>query len=147
LSQLSPRQFFQRAAHAFVTHLRSANRLQALMITSIMRCPAQRRSSEKMRAVLALVMILAAGGCSDAGWRTVAGHVDPDALFGGDPDENAVPSLPAPHSNAKCRDLAFDRSSDVADQGFDEQVRQAVYASTYADCVAWAARGSAMVEK
>lgn len=138
---------FRRAVHAFVTQLRLANHLPVLTITSIMRCPAQKRSSDKMRTVMALVMVLAAGGCADADWHAFAGHVDPDALFGTDPDENAVPAMPAPQSNVKCRDLAFDRSSDAADQGFDDEVRHAVYVSTYADCVAWATRGSAMVEK
>lgn len=89
-----------------------------------------------MRAVLALVTVLAAGGCSGAGWSTF-----PDALFGDDSEVGSAPAQPLAFSNTKCRELAFDRSLDVADQGFDESVRRAVFVSTYTDCVAWAARG------
>ncbi len=92
-----------------------------------------------MRAVLAFVTVLAAGGCSAAGWHTLATNVD--VVFGGDSEESAPPVVP---SNTKCRDLALDRSSDVADQGFDDNVRREVFASTYADCVAWAARGTTL---
>jgi len=95
-----------------------------------------------MRAVLALVCVLAAGGCSAAGLHTFANNVD--VLFGGDSEESAPPPIP---SDTKCRDLALDRSSDVADQGFDDNVRREVFATTYSDCVAWAARGTTLTAK
>jgi hypothetical protein len=89
-----------------------------------------------MRAVLALVMVVAAGGCSGVGWRAF-----PDALFGDDSEVGSASGQPLVFSNNKCRELAFDRSLDVADQGFDESVRRAVFVGTYTDCVNWAARG------
>ena len=89
-----------------------------------------------MRAALALVMVLAAAGCSSAGWRAF-----PNALFGDDTEVGSTSGQPPAFSNNKCRELAFDRSLDVADQGFDESVRQAVFVGTYTDCVDWAARG------
>ena len=92
---------------------------------------------QQMRAALALIIALAVGGCSGAGWRAF-----PDALFGDDSEATPASGQPATLSNTKCRELAFDRSSDVADQGFDESVRRAVFTSTYSDCVAWAARGT-----
>jgi hypothetical protein len=94
-----------------------------------------------MRAALALVFVLVLGGCSHAGWR----HFNPDAFFGG--DEDSTPTQPLVLSDPKCRELALDRSSDVADQGFDESVRDEVIARTYADCVAWAARGTTVTAK
>ena len=96
-----------------------------------------------MRAALAFVLVLAAGGCSGTDWH----HFNPDDLFGGDSDENPPPAQPFALSDPKCRELAFDRSSDVADQGFDEGVRDAVFTTTYADCVAWAARGTTMTTR
>jgi hypothetical protein len=93
-----------------------------------------------MRAVLTMVALLVAGGCSSADRHAFATQFNPDALFGSDSEASFPPDQPL--SNTKCRDLAFDRSSDVADQGFDESVRRVVSASTYADCVAWAARGT-----
>jgi hypothetical protein len=44
--------------------------------------------------------------------------------------------------NPRCREVASDRSSDVLAQGYDGDVARAVYNSVYADCVAWAQRGS-----
>jgi hypothetical protein len=93
-----------------------------------------------MRATLALVLLLAAGGCSSSEWQALATNTD--AVFGGDSDAISTPTEPIDLSDTKCRDVAFDRSADVADQGFDESVRRAVFAGTYADCVAWAARSS-----
>ena len=43
--------------------------------------------------------------------------------------------------------IASERALDVADQGFDGETRKAVFDATYADCVAWAARGSSVVAK
>ena len=94
-----------------------------------------------MREALAFVFVLIAGGCSAAGWHTFFANYNPDTRFGSDSDDDATPAPPIVLSDAKCRELAFDRTLDVADQGFDESVRRAVFASTYADCVAWDARG------
>lgn len=96
-----------------------------------------------MRAILALTMLLAAGGCSSSDWQALA--INPDEFFGGDSD--AVSAQPLDLSNTTCRDVAFDRSADVADQGFDESVRRAVFAGTYADCVAWASRSSTLTAR
>jgi hypothetical protein len=96
-----------------------------------------------MRAILALVILLAAGGCSNSDWQALA--INPDAFFGEDSDASSAPAQPLDLSNTTCRDVAFDRTADVADQGFDESVRRAVFAGTYADCVAWAARSSTLM--
>jgi hypothetical protein len=96
-----------------------------------------------MRAASALVFVLVLGGCSHASWH----HFNPDAFFGGDPDEDPTPIQALVLSDPRCRELALDRSSDVADQGFDESVRDEVIARTYADCLAWAARGTTVTAK
>jgi hypothetical protein len=49
--------------------------------------------------------------------------------------------------NARCQEVASNRSADVAEQGFDGDTSKAVYDRAYADCVAWAARGSNVVAK
>ncbi|MGZ5938945.1 MAG: hypothetical protein ACXWLD_02845 [Rhizomicrobium sp.] len=100
-----------------------------------------------MRALLALILVLGTAGCTDADWTHVANFVTPDAMFGGDSalDDDRAPAVS--HSNARCEDVASDRSADVAQQGFDSDIRRAVYDSTYADCVAWAARGTSVTTR
>ncbi len=100
-----------------------------------------------MRALLALILVLGTAGCTDADWAHVANLESPDAMFGGDSavDDDRAPA--APHSNARCEEVATDRSADVAEQGFDSDIRRAVYDSTYADCVAWAARGTSVTTR
>jgi hypothetical protein len=83
-----------------------------------------------MRRFLALLVVVGTTGCVDLDLPDFSGR------------ENAFPNAPARPRDPKCEGVALDRSSDVATQGFDEEIQRAVYERTYADCVAWAARGS-----
>ena len=100
-----------------------------------------------MRALLALILVLGTAGCTDADWTHVATFVTPDAMFGGDSaaDDDRAPV--ALHSNARCEEVATDRSADVGEQGFDSDIRRTVYDSAYADCVAWATRGTSVTTR
>ena len=96
-----------------------------------------------MRTILALAMVLALAGCTDSDWAQVATYVRTQGTFGGDSDASVSAAPP----NARCQEVASNRSADVAEQGFDGDTRKAVCDSAYADCVAWAARGSNVVAK
>jgi hypothetical protein len=93
-----------------------------------------------MRALLALILVFGLSGCTDR----ERSHLD--AFFGANSpfsDDPPAPSAPIPAQlNPKCREVAFNRSSDVRSQGFDGNVARAVYNSVYSDCTAWAQRGS-----
>jgi hypothetical protein len=100
-----------------------------------------------MRAFLALAMVLGVAGCSDADWARVSDYVGAQGVFGDDLDSHRGPASVSGELNADCREDASERALDVADQGFDGETRKAVFDATYADCVAWAARGSNVVAK
>jgi len=93
-----------------------------------------------MRALLALILVFGLSGCTDR----ERSHLD--AFFGANSpfsDDPPAPSAPIPAQlNPKCREVAFNRSSDVRSQGFNGNVARTVYDSVYADCVAWAKRDS-----
>jgi hypothetical protein len=98
-----------------------------------------------MRAILALAMVVGLAGCTDSDWAQVATYVRAQGTFGG--DAAVGPSAPVAPPNARCQEVASNRSADVAEQGFDGDTSKAVYGRAYADCVAWAARGSNVVAK
>jgi hypothetical protein len=92
-----------------------------------------------MRAVLALLLALGVCGCTDRERAHLGSFLD--APFTDDAD--APPHAPIPAQlDPQCREVASDRSADVQAQGFGGDVASAVYNSVYADCAAWAKRGS-----
>ncbi len=101
-----------------------------------------------MRGLLALVVVLGVGGCTNADWAHVVSFNDSQwtAADGPKTDAPALDPSAAPARSGKlnpgCQTVASDRSSDVAMQGFDEDTQTSVYNRTYADCMAWAARGA-----
>lgn len=83
-----------------------------------------------MRLLLAAVLVLGLAGCMDFDLPDLSGR------------ENVFPDTLAKPRDPSCHAVATDRASDVAQQGFDDEVQRAVYEQTYADCLAWAARGA-----
>lgn len=94
-----------------------------------------------MRALLALIVLLGLSGCTDRERSHLDAFFDANSPFS--EDDSPAPSAPIPAQlNPKCREVAYNRSSDVRSQGFDDVVARTVYNSVYADCVAWAERES-----
>ena len=95
----------------------------------------------RMRALLALVLVLATGGCTARERAHLDAFFEANSPFGD--ESEPAPQAPIPAQlNPKCRDVASDRSSDVLAEGYDADVARAVYDSVYADCLVWARRGS-----
>ena len=100
-----------------------------------------------MRVLLILASVLLLAGCTDSDWA----HVMSGVGVGSDkppayPDSAAAANYAAyagghgsvPTPEQKCARVAKERSDDVTAQGFEAEVQQQVYDSTYADCIAWA---------
>ena len=93
-----------------------------------------------MRTLVALVLVFGLSACTDRERAHLDAFFEANSPFSDDPP---APSAPIPAQlNPKCREVASNRSSDVRAQGFDGNVARTVYNSVYADCVAWAQRGS-----
>lgn len=71
------------------------------------------------RLLIAMAAVLSVGGCA----RTNA-FVAPEHL-----------------TSKRCAKVAEDRTMDGRVNGYDEQLQQAVFRDTYADCVKWEAKG------
>ena len=91
-----------------------------------------------MRALLAFVLAIGVGGCTDRERAHLGAFLD--APFG--EDAGATPRQPPAQLDPKCREVASERSTDVAAEGFDGDVARKVFDSVYADCVAWEQRRS-----
>jgi hypothetical protein len=116
------------------------NRLLVLNITATIAFFPEAKSEIGMRAILALLLALGVCGCTDRERAHLGAFLD--APFADDAPD-AVPHAPIPAQlDPKCREVAAGRSADVMAQGYDGDVARTVFDSVYADCVAWAQRGS-----
>jgi hypothetical protein len=68
---------------------------------------------------MAVAVILPVGGCARTGPFVAPAHL----------------------ASKRCAKVAEDRTMDGRVNGYDEQLQQAVFRDTYADCVKWEARG------
>ena len=93
-----------------------------------------------MRALLALILMLGVAGCTARERAHFDRFFDTD-LFDDGSDDTPLAPMPA-QLNPRCHEVASERAHDIVAQGFDAGTAQAVFNSTYADCVAWAQRGS-----
>jgi len=100
-----------------------------------------------MRAFLVLIATLCVAGCSNSDWANVVTYVGEQSGFAGDTTARPEPAAAAMPLNPRCQDIATERAADTAEQGFDEDTRNAVYKRAYAECVAWQARGSDVVAR
>ena len=115
------------------------NLLLVLNITATIAFFPDGKSEIAMRALLAFVLALGVGGCTDRERAHLGTFLD--APFGEDADAAPPPPIPA-QLDPKCREVASERSTDVAAEGFDGDVARKVFDSVYADCVAWEQRRS-----
>ena len=102
-----------------------------------------------LRKAILLTSVLLLAGCTDADWAHVMSFNSP----GSAPSATYPPDMPsaaaaanysayvaAPSVTKKCNDVADQRMSDAASQGFDDEVQRQVHGKTYADCMDWNAR-------
>ena len=89
-----------------------------------------------LRWIAVLVVVLPLAGCeSDEGFYDEA----MSGLFG---DTTAAPAptamAAAPESgDAHCQRVAYARAADAKANGFDDDMREQIYAGTYANCANW----------
>jgi len=77
-----------------------------------------------LRWFVLLVAVLPLAAC-DSGWVE-------DALPFSDSQAAAVP-----HKDEHCTKVAYARAADAKANGYEEDMRDEIYARTYADCEAW----------
>jgi hypothetical protein len=85
-----------------------------------------------LRFLFISVFALCLAGCESGAdfWQPV------DDAWPFSDSQAAVPAV-ATADNAHCAALAYERAADAKANGYDDELREAVYSGTYAECAAW----------